>query len=136
MTIEILILTKLIIFALVWYFNAHAIVGFNRACQYQTTEVDENLNTEEGSVKMVPRGTIIPETKMFLWRVKKWCDENVGMFWSKPIYSCCTCMPSLHGALPFLITCYFITGFSLWTFPFWLFYTLSLSGYTTYLNER
>lgn len=108
MTPEITLLVKLLIFALVWYGNAKLIIGFNRAAQED----------------------------MILEKVKLWSDKNLGEFWSKPVYACPSCMPSLHGLIPFLITYSFMFDFSLMTFFYWAFYTLSLSGETTYLNER
>lgn len=99
---------KLLIFSLVWYANAKAIIGFHRAAQ-------------EG---------------MILEKVMLWSDKNLGQFWSKPVYACPTCMSSLHGILPFLITYAFMFDFSFMTFFYWAFYTLLLAGQTTYLNEN
>lgn len=135
MTVEIIILTKLIIFGIVCYGNAKWIIFFNRACQYDVTTEDKHAGSGEGSVKMIPRGTMIPETKMILWWVKKWADEKVGYFWSKPIYSCPTCMASLHGIIPFLFLEYHLVGFSLVSILHWMFYTGVLSGVATRLNE-
>lgn len=133
---ELTILIKLLVFAVVCIANAYAIIAFHRSSQYEVYETDQHFQTEEGSVKMVPRGTIIPESKMILWWVKYWSDELLGKFWSKPVYSCPTCMASVHGVIPFLLTAAAMTGFEHITFLHWAFYTLALSGYVTILNER
>lgn len=122
MTTELILLLKLLIFVIIWHGNAKLIIGFNRATQ-------EN---------------------MILDKVKLWSDKNLGEFWSKPVYSCPTCMSSFHGVIPFLITCHFLFGLT-WTWHESIlmnlaevafrayglyYYTLSLAGQTTYLNEH
>jgi hypothetical protein len=132
--IAILIL-KLTVFGIVLYGNAHWILAFNRWCQYDTYTEETYYETRDGFTEM-PAGSIIPETKMILWRVKKWCDKNLSVFMSKPVYSCPTCMASVHGVLPFWITYLTLCDFSFIAIPLWLFYTGVLSGYTTIINER
>lgn len=113
-------LTNLLIFSLVCVGNAFAIIAFNRAASF---DVDSD-------------GKIIEPTKMILWMLKFYSEKWLGYFWSKPIYSCPTCMASIHGLIPFLILEYNINGFDINSLYRWAFYTLALSGLTTFINER
>lgn len=107
-------LTNLLIFSLVLIANAFYIIGFNRACQY-----DEQA-----------------KEYMILWRVKYYSEKWLGAFWSKPVYSCPTCMASLHGIIPFVITDMAVNGLSYYSLLRWVFYTVSLAGLTSFINER
>jgi hypothetical protein len=120
----------LIVFALIIVANAFAIIGFHMACQYESeqTVIDGYLCN---GVK--------PESRMVFWRVGYYSDRWLGDFWSKPVYSCPTCMASLHGLLPFLITYYLLGCYDGNVFIMilqYIFYTLSLSGVVTYVNAR
>ena len=119
-------IAAIIIFAVVMIGNALAIMGFHRACQYDTYTDTEPENTDY----------IIEDTKMIFWKVKLYSEIILGPFWSKPVYSCPTCMASLHGIVPFFVTAVAVTDVSFMTFFYWIFYTLALSGLTTLINER
>lgn len=124
---QIIIFVNLVIFAIICMGNALWIIAFNRACQYETTsEIGHRDDRFNG---------INEETKMIFWRVKYYSEKWLGAFWSKPVYSCPTCMASLHGALPFWITALSITTIAPITVAYWIFYTLVLSGVATILNE-
>ena len=97
-------LTELTLFILLLLCNAFAIIGFNRSCWYD----------DDG--------------KMLLWLLKKWSDKTLGVFWSKPVYSCTTCMASLHGLMPFWITYLTLYSFTPLAVGVWAFYTATLAG--------
>lgn len=107
-------LISIIIFVLIGVVNSFYCIGFNRACQY-----DAQSNEY-----------------MVLWRVKYLSDKYLGEFWSKPVYSCPTCMASLHGVIPFLIAEAAVNGIGVDSLYRWVFYTVSLAGLTSFLNER
>lgn len=130
----ILILLKLVIFRMVIQANAEEIIAFNRACQFQTRETDDTILSITGHITY-PKGSVIDETKMILWRFRMWVDRFVPVFWRKPIYGCCTCMASIHGIIPFLFTAYITLQPSLLWIPYGLFYILVLSGVATKENE-
>jgi hypothetical protein len=125
-------LTDLIIFAIICIANAFAIIGFFRACQYDTygNGVGYGSNNEHRE------GEIVENTKMIFWKMKFWCEKKIGIFWSKPICTCPTCMASVHGIIPFLVTESMIHGLSHMTIIYWAFYTLTLAGVTTYINDK
>lgn len=122
-----IMLTDIIIFAIVLIGNAFAIIGFNRACQYEEADVKPGF---------VPQPVVVESSKMIFWRVKYYSEMYLGEFWSKPVYSCPTCMASLHGVIPFMVTATMTTEFGWTTAAYWAFYTLALSGVATYINER
>lgn len=119
-------LINLIIFGIVLIGNAFAIIGFNRACQYEEAEIKPFKKVEP----------VNESSKMIFWRVKYYSEMYLGEFWSKPVYSCSTCMASLHGIIPFFVTATMTTELGLVTVAYWAFYTLVLSGVATYINER
>lgn len=106
-------------FSIVCIGNAFAIIAFNRAAGYDEQD-----------------GKIVESSKMILWKVKYYSEKCFGQFLSKPIYSCPTCMASLHGVIPFLITENAVNGLSVNSILHWAFYTLVLSGLATFINER
>lgn len=110
----ITLILKLIVFGIVCEANARWIISFNRWCQY---EPDQGV-------------------KMILWKVKVWSDKYLGDYLSKPVYSCPTCMASLHGIIPFIFTYVIICGWNLLMIPVGLFYLGSLSERATYKNEH
>lgn len=128
-------LSSLIIFSIVCFANSFLIIGFNRACQYEVYENDQHF-VRDNKVCQINKGAIVEDSKMILWRVKWFCDQYIGHFWSKPIYSCCTCMASLHGLFPFLITASLTTGFSYMSILHCFFYMLTLGGFATIVNDR
>lgn len=123
---QIEILTTLFIFVWVCIANAYAIIGFNRACQYEEADVKPGF---------VPAPVVVESSKMILWRVKYYSEMYLGEFWSKPVYSCPTCMASVHGVIPFFVTATMTTELGWATLAYWAFYTLVLSGVATYINE-
>lgn len=123
---QIEILTTLFIFVWVCIANAYAIIGFNRACQYEDVEIKPFKKVEP----------VNESSKMIFWRVKYYSEMYLGEFWSKPVYSCPSCMASLHGIIPFFVTATMTTELGWVTVAYWVFYTLVLSGVATYINER
>ncbi len=107
-------LTSLLIFTVVLIANSFYCIGFNRSCQY-----DEQANEY-----------------MILWRVKKYSEKWLGQFWSKPVCGCVTCMASLHGVIPFLLTEMAVNGLSADSIYRWVFYTVILAGLNSFINER
>lgn len=128
-------LTNLIIFSIVCFANSFLIIGFSRACQYEVYETDQHF-VRDNKVVQIKAGEIVEDSKMLLWKVKFYSDKYLGKFWSKPVYSCGTCMSSFHGLIPFLITAHFTTGLNSLSVLYWFFYTLTLSGFVTVLNDR
>lgn len=125
----------LIIFSIVCFANSFLIIGFNRACQYEVYENDQHF-VRDNKVCQINKGKIQEDSKMILWRVKYLSEKYLGKFWSKPVYSCVTCMASLHGVLPFVLTSYLTTGLSYIGIVYWMFYTLVLAGFSTVVNDR
>jgi hypothetical protein len=113
----------ILIFTLILFANAFEIIGFNRACGYQ-------LILKKG--KPI---SIDPTSKMIFWKFGWWCETTFGAFYSKPIYSCCTCMSSLHGIVPFWFTFLLLYQFTPMAFVYWAFYTLVLAGVSSKLNR-
>ena len=128
-------LTNLIIFSIICLGNAFLIIGFNRACQYDIYENDQHF-VRGNEVVEIKKGEPKEETKMILWRVKYYSEKWLGDFWSKPVYSCPTCMASLHGLVPFIFTETIRHNLNMESILHWAFYTLVLSGLTTFINER
>lgn len=136
---QIDLLITLVIFGLIAWANAYEIIAFNRACQYESYETDEHVLVDH-KVVMKKKGEVKEGTQMFLWRVKYYSDKWLGKFWSKPIYSCPTCMASAHGILPFIFAGFLTMPhekvFTTPIFFAWIFYTLVVSGIATLMNEK
>lgn len=97
--------------------NAFLIIGFYTACLY---EVDAFSRPYEDS-------------KMILWRFRKWSVDTFGLFWSKPICTCPPCMASLHSILP-LVLFSNITDCTALLYG-WPLYALIVSGITKLLYK-
>lgn len=111
---------ELILLIPILLFNAFAIIGVNRATEYES--VNEELHG------------IVPDSKMILWKLRYYSIKTFGEFWSKPICTCCTCMASLHS-IPFYLTFILLIGSINWLF-FYPLYIVSLAGIVTYINSK
>jgi len=120
-------LTNLIIFCIICFANALYIIGFNRATYFEwmNPTISYNKNNDE----------IDEDSKMVLWKLRYWSEKTIGEFWSKPLMTCPTCMASVHGFIPFLITYMSVYTLSPMVVIYWLFYTLTLAGLATLLNK-
>lgn len=131
-------LITLVIFSVICIANARWIIAFHRWCQYEVYEKDQRV-IKNGRVRVLKAGQVVEDSKMILWKLKRWGDKNLGWL-KKPVYDCPTCQASLHGIIPFLVTAKATGLFN--TCDTWqliimgLFYIGVLSGVATELNER
>jgi hypothetical protein len=72
-------------------------VGFFAAAQF---EGDEAFDTLDFDLK---KEWSKPTDVMVLWWVRYYGGRYIPPFWTKPVYSCLTCMGSLHSIAPTLI---------------------------------
>ena len=99
------------IFALL-ILNCFVIIGFNRATYFEYLDEDH------------PEHGIVNNSKMVLWKFRKWCVDKFGYFWSKPLCTCPACMSSVHSIYVYWLLMPF-TLHSLYMYPV---YILALSG--------
>ncbi len=104
--IEILLALVLIVFL-----NGFEIVGFYDACQF--TFHPQGKKNEDGANKY----GVMNDNKMIFWWVKYISQKKLGMFWSKPICNCVSCMGSLHGVIPYTLFCLYYNPILLFLFP-------------------
>lgn len=74
-----------------------ASVGFYAACQFEGDEAYDMLPMEHKAKWNKPTDVMI------LWWVRYYGGRYIPPFWTKPVYSCLTCMGSLHSIAPTLI---------------------------------
>lgn len=68
--------------------------GFYAACQF------EGDSAYDASDKWVKKQWTKPTDKMLLWWVRFYGGRVIPQYWTKPIYSCLTCMGSIHSLWP------------------------------------
>lgn len=104
---------------LVFLFNAFAIIGINRATEY------ESINDELYG--------IVGESKSAFWWIRFYSLKYFGDFWTMTICSCPKCMATVHGTY-FFAFFYFAYADS-WTWLlFYPMYWFALSGFAHALN--
>lgn len=114
-------MTDLIILAFV---NAFIIIGWNRATMFEYERGVVNFVGDEPKVD--------EESKMALWKLRYWAIQNFGEFWSKPLFTCPTCMASVHST--YVYWAYQpLTTDSILLYPL---YILFLAGVTTFINNH
>lgn len=74
--------------------NCLWIIGFYVACDCETEKRFEQIdvNTTKKYYICTDEGS-----KMILWRIKLFCLNTFGEFYSKPICTCPPCMASIHS---------------------------------------
>lgn len=83
-------------------------VGFYAACGFDGDE-DYDSDPNKSNWKR-------PESGMLLWWVRFYGGRVIPKYWTKPVYSCLTCMGSLHSVIPTLWFCS-VSGVTLWIWP-------------------
>lgn len=106
----------LLVYGLLALFNGFYIIGFNRACQYETDD----------------SGAVV--SKMVFANFRLWCEKHIGEYWSKPICTCTTCMASVHGTIVFVAFTIMSSAndFNLLTY---LFYIFAVAGFANKLDD-
>lgn len=116
----LLILVCLAVFFMLIWLNSKIIFGFYAACEVETTR--RHLSNNKWKYYVDDEFT-----KMIFWKIKLFCLNHFGEFYSKAICTCPICMSSLHS---FWI---WIPIYSLMPFTWTLIYThaiyiLALAG--------
>lgn len=105
--------------------NSIIIIGFYESCKYELKKQhilrDSKYETKE-----------VFKYKMIFWRIGYYGDKILGDFWSKPFYSCCTCMASIHSTYIY----WAIFDFSLYNLIQYLIYILLLAGMCTIIANK
>lgn len=116
-------MNELILLTFFLLLNSSAIFGFHIATNF---DFIEDGNETSG---------VVPHSKMILWKVRYWCIENLGWFWSKPVCLCPPCMSSLHSLYfyPFFLT--FVHFETKWIL-FWPVYVLILAGINYFVGLK
>ena len=87
--------------------------GFYAACQFDGDEAYDEA--DPFMRKNWPRPN--DSQKMIFWWVRYYGGRFLGKYWSKPIYSCLTCMGSFHSIAPVALYChYYGVSFIIWPF--------------------
>lgn len=95
--------------------------GFYAACK---VDFHDDENPQLGYDK---------DSRMILWKVKKWSLKNLGTLWSKPVCTCPACMSSLHG-VPFYIALFIILNLKWYFIFFMLIYCTCLAGVNYFIS--
>jgi hypothetical protein len=116
--------TEILILLLLAFVNSLVIIGWNKATEF---------DYERGVVNFAgDKPNIEEDSKMILWKLRYYAINKIGYFWSKPLFTCCTCMASVHStyiywaALP-------LDLHSLVVYPI---YILGLAGMVTIINNH
>lgn len=96
-------------------------VGFYAACQFDGDEAYDGLPKEFKKQFSKPE----PHDRMILWWVRWYGGRVISKLWTKPLYSCITCMGSVHSLLPTIGFCYV---YGLPILIIWPFVALATSG--------
>lgn len=105
--------------------NSIGIIGFYESCKYKLKK-QQVLNGSSYALKEVFK------YKMFLWRISYYGDKVLGKFWSKPFYSCCTCMASFHSTYVY----WAVFNLSAYNAIQYVFYVLLLAGMDTIIANK
>jgi hypothetical protein len=113
--------------------NCLQIIGFYTACDVET---DRRLGEQycDGTIK-IKYIVENEDSKMILWRVKLFCLNTFGEFWSKPICTCPSCMASLHSFWIW-IPIYLSYDFSFILVYIHIFYILVLCGLNKLVTSK
>lgn len=116
-------------------FNSLVIIGWNKATYFyaekDTLDYIEAMRIGKHTCweSQVYKGI---SDKMIFWKLRFWSIKFLGEFWSKPLFTCPTCMASVHST-------YVFWSFMPWTMAslcVYPLYILMLSGMVTYINSR
>jgi len=101
-------------------FNSAICVGFFAACQF---DGDESFDVSQSYIKKQwPK----PTDGMILWFIRYYLGRYLSKYWSKPVYSCVTCMASIHSIIPTILFCSYF-DISLIVLPFIILATAGLN---------
>lgn len=108
---------KLIELILMGIANSVIIVGWHKITYY---EIDLSHQIDKDS-------------KMFLWRVRKFFSGFISEWEMKPLFTCIVCMASIHGSW-FYWLC---QPFTIESLKWWIPYMIGLAGYNyVYISSR
>lgn len=96
----------LFLFVIVFLGNGQIILGLNTVTDY-----DDSVH----------------ESRMILWKFRRWAVSTFGEFWSKPICTCPPCMSSLHSTYIYF-PALALLGAPAWVYFCWPLYALALAG--------
>lgn len=119
--LSILFLCALFMF-LIWA-NSRLIFGVNEATSFE-------YNTDDN-----PELGIVPGSEMILYKIRKWSLEYLGKFWSKPLFTCPTCMASVHSIYVYWPVTILLFGFHVELIYFYVVYVLALAGHVSKMNN-
>lgn len=119
----------LLTFLLLAFINSFVIIGVYEATGYELNERKKFLSPNE-------KGCDTFKYKMILWFVGYYGDKWLGKFWSKPFYSCCTCMASFWSLPVYFPFVYLMNGNLTTAICAYPIYILTLAGLSTWQANR
>lgn len=119
---------KLIELMLMAVANSVIIAGWYKICYY---ELDEQKHAGYSLCKT--QEAILQDSKMILWRVRKFFSRFVSEWYMKPLFTCVICMASVHGTW-FYWLC---EPFTVESLKWWIPYLIGLAGYNyVYISTK
>ena len=124
---------ELIYLFLIALANSFVIIGWNKATyfEYESEALSDSfksmkdLTCWEKGLKKSFKG------KMIFWQLRYYSLKYIGDFWSKPLFTCCTCMASFHS----LYFYWAIMPFDLHSLIIYPFYIVGLAGVVSVVNN-
>jgi hypothetical protein len=129
------IIISIILLIVFCFLNCLQIIGFYTACYVDTEKRLRNLGYHSSPVLQFNYEVEDENSKMILWRVKLFCLNTFGEFWSKPICTCPACMASLHSFWIW-IPIYLSYDFSFILVYIHIFYILVLCGLNKLVTSK
>ena len=75
-----------------------------------------------------PKLGVIEKSKMILWKFRWLSEKYLGMFYSKPLFSCPTCMASVHSSYIFWPLALMVYDFTPMMILIYILYVGTLAG--------
>lgn len=125
---------ELLFLLLLAFCNSLIIIGWNKATDFELSKegydsidyfVKNKLTCWEDSIE---KGIT---DKMIFWKLRFWSLKYFGSFWSKPLFTCPTCMSSVHSTYFY----WAIMPFTLHSLMVYPFYVIGLAGMVSIINN-
>ena len=75
---------------------------------------------------------VMNDSKMLLWKLRYTAEKKLGLFYSKPLFSCPPCMASIWGTVFY----FSYIGFSITSILMLPSYIFALSGLTLFIHSK
>lgn len=111
--------------------NALIIIGWNKATYFEWNEKElRAYSVADRYFYSTARSSITD--KMVLWKLRYYAEKYLGEFWSKPFFTCPTCMASVHSTYFY----WAVMPFTLHSLIIYPFYIVGLAGLTSIINNH